>query len=312
MRRSNFVFGILLALPLFCISAAAQDKLVGRWEGKIQSMQGERPTTAVFKKEGEGYSGKMPGMRPGTEIELKEIKIEGDKITAKADVETPQAAVTINYTFTLAGEDLKGVGAVDFGGQTITFEMTLKRVSNSTDGPLVAASQAPPAQAAGGGGQRQRTDVPQPQQKQSIDYFAGQWSYSYVGRESALGPAPRDCTVSFTKRADGVSVEGVTQCKHDGGVLKGNTVIVFDEAAKMLSFTEKTDNGVTLTSKGNWSSPISIRFTIDPVKAKGQTLQLRRTISIVAAHSFTVTEELSEDGGPFVRLGNAVYSKAVK
>jgi hypothetical protein len=29
----------------------------------------------------------------------------------------------------------------------------------------------------------------------------------------------------------------------------------------------------------------------------------------VAAHSFTVTEELSEDGGPFVRLGSAVYTK---
>ncbi|MDX2033839.1 MAG: hypothetical protein SF339_24405 [Blastocatellia bacterium] len=312
MRRSTLFFVILTILSFVFLPASAQDKLAGRWEGKIQSMQGERPTTAVFKKEADGYAGKMPGLRPGTEIQLKDVKLDGDKVTAKADVETPQANVTINYTFTLAGDELKGQGAVDFGGQTITFEMSLKRVSNDTEAPLAAAGQA--AQAPGGGGQRQqpRNEVSQPQQKQSIDYFAGQWSYSYIGRESALGPAPRDCTVSFTKRADGVSVEGATQCRHDGGMLKGNTVIVFDEAAKSLSFTEKTDNGVTLTSKGNWSSPIAIRFTIDPVKAKGQTLQLRRTISIVAAHSFTVTEELSEDGGPFVRLGNAVYTKAVK
>ncbi|MFN0087507.1 MAG: hypothetical protein ACKVX9_19110 [Blastocatellia bacterium] len=318
MRRSGFIFGMLIMLlPLFLISASAQqDRLAGRWEGMIQSMQGERATTAVFKRDGDGYTGKMPGMRSDTEIQLKEIKIDGNKVTARADVETPQATVTINYSFTLEGEVLKGQGALDFGGQAITFDLNLKRVSNDTTSPLTAAAPAPQAQqqgqAGGGGGQRQRTDVAQPQQKQSIDYFAGQWSYNYVGRESGLGPAPRDCVVNFTKRSDGVSVEGATQCKHDGGALKGSTLIVFDEAARMLSFTEKTDNGVTLTSKGNWASPISIRFTIDPVKIKGQTLQLRRTISIVAAHSFTVTEELSEDGGPFVRLGNAVYTKAMK
>ena len=151
--------------------------------------------------------------------------------------------------------------------------------------------------------------MPQPQQKQSIDYFVGQWSYKYIGRESALWPAPRECAVTFTKRADGKSVEGASECRHEGGAFKDNLVIVFDEAAKTLSFTEKLGSGVALTSKGDWTSPISIRFAIDPVTAKGQKLQLRRTISVVAAHSFTVAEDLSEDGGPFVRLGSAVFSK---
>ena len=64
-----------------------------------------------------------------------------------------------------------------------------------------------------------------------------------------------------------------------------------------------------IASKGDWTSPISIRFTVDPIKVKGQTLQLRRTIAVISAYSFTVTEELSEDGGPFVRLGQAIFSK---
>src|SRR5262249_22265039 len=118
-----------------------------------------------------------------------------------------------------------------------------------------------------------------------------------------------DCTVAFTKRPDGKSVEGVTNCKYDGGSSNNTSIIVFDEATKMITFTEKLPSNVIVNSKGDWSSPISIRFTVEPVKAKGQSLQLRRTISIVAAHSFTVTEELSEDGGPFVRLGSAVFSK---
>src|SRR5215510_2674683 len=318
MRRAINICGvvctIIMSVQLLSVAVfAQQDKLVGRWEGKAQSPQGERETSLVIRKEGDVYTGVMPGMRQGMEIQLKDFKIDGDKFTAKADIETPQAAITINYSFTLAGETMKGEGALDFGGQSITIGFDLKRVSADAGAaaPAASAGQQPGAQGQGQGPQRQRVEVPQPQQKQSIDYFVGQWIYKYIGRESALWPAPRECVVTFTKRADGRSVEGVSECKHEGGAFKDSLVIVFDEAAKTLGFTEKLGSGVALTSRGDWTSPISIRFAIDPVTAKGQKLQLRRTISIVAAHSFTVAEELSEDGGPFVRLGSAVFSKVV-
>ena len=312
MRRLLIVWGMILIIQLLAISAfAQQDKLVGRWEGKVQSPQGERPTTATFKKDGEAYAGTMQGMRPGTDMQLKDIKVEGNKITAKADVETPQGSLTINYTFTLDGDALNGQGALDFGGQNYTFEINLKRAGS--DSASAAPSTQPqgqtPAGQGQGQGQQRRPSVPQPQQKQSIDYFVGQWSYRYVGRESALGPAPRDCSVTFTKRADGKSVDGVTECKHDGGTYKQTAVFIFDEATKMFTVTEKLAGATTLNSRADWTSPISIRFTIDPVKIKGQSLQLRRIISVVAAHSFTIAEELSEDGGPFVRLGNAVVTR---
>ena len=311
MRRLFIIWGMTLFIHTLAVSVLAQqDRLAGRWEGKIKSQQGERPTTATFKKEGEAYTGTMPGLRPGTELQLKDIKVEGNKVTARADVETPQATVTVNYTFTLEGETMNGQGSLDFGGQTITFDISLKRAGG--DAQSAPASGQPQGQRPAGqpsGQQRQRNpDVPQPQQKQSIDYFVGQWSYKYVGRESGFGPAPRECTVSYTKRPDGKSVEGVTACKYDGGVHKETSVIVFDEATKMMTFTEKI-GGVSLNSRADWTSPISIRFTIDPVKVKGQTLHLRRTISVVSAHSFTIAEDLSEDGGPFVRLGGAVVTK---
>jgi hypothetical protein len=319
MRRALNICGIVctifLSTQLLAVPASAQsDKFAGRWEGKIQSPQGERETNLVISKEGATYTGKMPGFRPGNDIQLKDFKIDGDKFTAKADVETPQATITINYTFTVTGETMKGEGALDFGGQAMTFGLELKRVSANAAAaaaPAQAQAQQPQGQGQGQGQgpQRQRMDVPQPQQKQSIDYFIGQWSYKYVGRESALWPAPRECVVTFSKRADGKSAEGVSECKHEGGAFKDNLVIVFDEASKSLSINEKLGSGVGIASKGNWSSPISIRFTVDPITAKGQKLQLRRTISIVAAHSFTIAEELSEDGGPFVRLGSAVFSK---
>lgn len=291
----------LLALLFLSLPVLAQDPLTGRWEGKTQSPRGEQDTTVVFKKEGEAYKGSTSLM--GREVIIKDIKIEGEKMTAKADVETPQATITINYVFALVGETMKGQGSLDFGGQAVSFDMNLKRVSTSTDAPAGAAAR-PQA-----GAQRPRVEVAQPQQKQSLDYFVGAWNFRYMGRESALAPAPRSGIVTFTKTSDGKALNAVVEGKTDSGAYKENWVVTFDETSKQLNFSEKLSNGAKLNSKGDWSSPIAIRFAVDPVKIKGETLQLRRTISVIAAHSFSVTEELSEGGGPFVRLGNAVYSK---
>jgi len=295
-------------LALFTVSVFAQnDPLAGRWEGEMNSMRGKMPATIIFKKDGAVYTGKSAGIRPNTEMKLYDIKLEGEKLTAKADVETPQATLTVNYALTLSGDALSGEGALDFGGTPFKLQLSLKRVSNDTEGPLFSAAQQ--AQTQQQARAQQRQPVEQPQQKQSLDYFVGTWSYKYLGRESALGPAPREGSITFTKAADGKSATGIATGKHDAGAFKETWNLVFDEAARQLNVTETTAGGVKLISKADWSSPISIRFTFETVNAKGQTLQLRRTITIVSAHSFTVTEELAEDGGRFVRLGNAVYSK---
>lgn len=310
MRRSVIVGATILLIQLLAVSALAQAKLEGRWVGKVKSVQGERDANATFKKEGDKYTGTISGIRPGQEVALKDIKLDGDKVTAIAEVETPQAAITINYKFTLAGDSLNGQGSLDFSGNAITFDVELKRDTAGAAAPTAGGSTSAPA--AGGAApapRPQRVTVEQPQQKQSIDYFVGKWSFKFIGRESAIAPAPREGVVAFTKRADGKSVDGVVTGTADGKPYKDTLVMSFDESSKMLTSTEKVASGVQLNSTGDWTSPISIRFAVISVKVKGQVLQLRRTISIVAAHSFTVTDELSEDGGPFVRLGNAVYSK---
>lgn len=281
--------------------AAAGDKLAGKWAGKMKSIQGERDANATFKKEDSGYAGTISGMRPGQEIPLKNIKLEGDKLTAVAEIETPQATIVINYDFTLKGSEMNGKGSLDFNGTPFSFDVELKRDS----GAASSATQPQPATA-----RQQRAQSDQPQQKQSIDYFAGKWSFKFIGRESAIGPAPREGFVTFTKRADGKSADGIVEGIADGKPFKESMTLVFDETGKTLTLTEKSANGVQLNGAGDWSSPIAIRFMINPVKVAGQSLQIRRTISVVSAHSFTITDELSEDGGPFVRLGNAIYSKA--
>jgi len=301
MRRSFIVLGAILAVQFFAAAGLAQqapqDRLQGRWEGTTKSFQGERPTTVIFKKEADAYTGTITGAQ-GT-VPFKEIKVDGDKVTANAEVDSPQAGrLTINYKFAIQGETLKGDGTVEVGGQTFDFTSDLKRVSTST-----ALTQQEERRSS-------RSKVPQPQQKQSLDYFVGQWAFKWLGRESALGPGGRREGMTTFKLAPGdKTLESHTDGKSEEGSYQESAVIGFDEATKMLSFAERRRD-LKVASKGDWTSPISIRFTVDPIKVKKQTLQLRRTIGVISAYSFTVTEELSEDGGPFVRLVQAVFSKA--
>lgn len=299
MRKALIVTAVVL-IQCFAASAQSADKLEGRWAGTVDGIQGKQNATATFKKDGDKYTGSISGLRPGQEAPLKDIKVDGDKVTAKTEVESPQGNVVISYNFVVQGDSLKGKGEVEFGGQTYGFDFDLKRGGEVPAGTAAGqAQQQPPP----------RREVPQPQQKQSINYFVGQWTFSWIGRESALGPAPREGTTTFTLRPDGESLDAKTVGKADGKAYTESAVITFDEASKMMTFTERLANGVQVQSTGDWRSPISIRFTVEPIKVKGQALALKRVISIVAAHSFTVTEELSEDGGPFVRLGSAIYTR---
>ena len=154
-----------------------------------------------------------------------------------------------------------------------------------------------------------RPSPPQPQQQQGLDYFAGSWSFAWTGRESALTAGPRSGNVAFTKNAAGDRLE----MKADGTIEGGGTFqeagsLTWDASGKMLTLRERLA-GVEVQGPGNWSSPIAIHFLSAPVRVKNQSLQLRRTYSIISGVSFIVTEEMSTDGGPFVRLGTGDFKK---
>jgi hypothetical protein len=302
MRRALLFVLIVLLVQSAAFGRTQQDKLdklEGRWAGTVDGFQGQQAAVATFKKEGDKYSGAISGLRPGADVPLKDIKIDGDKVTAKTEVESPQGVIVVNYAFDVQGDSLKGKGEAEFGGQTFAFTFDLKRGGEALAGAQTSQPAQPPP----------RRDVAQPQQKQSLSYFVGEWSFSWIGRESVLGPAPREGIAKFTLRPDGKAVDVWTEGKSDNTAFTESAVITWDEATKTLTFSERLASRIQLQSKGDWHSPISIRFTVVPIKVKEQTYQLKRIISIVAAHSFTVTEDLSENGGPFVRLGSAVYTK---
>ena len=151
----------------------------------------------------------------------------------------------------------------------------------------------------------------QPQQQQSAEYFLGSWHFEWTGRESAVSVGPRTGTVTFTRSDDSSVLDMQTEGETDAGAIyKESGTAQWNDALKTLTFREQLSNGVELLSPGNWSSSLSIRSESQPVRAGSQTIRVRRTYMIISAQSFTLAEELSIDGGPFQRLGNATFSKS--
>ena len=156
-----------------------------------------------------------------------------------------------------------------------------------------------------------RGGPPQPLQQQGVEYFAGSWTFTYTGRESPVSSGPRSGTVTFSRRGAtnvlDVRVEGKVE---DGGPFRETGTFEWNDADKTMAITERLANGAEVSSVGNWSSPLTIRSETRAIQAGGQSVRLRRVYSIVSAQSFTVTEEISLDGGPFQRLGAGQFSKA--
>jgi len=293
----------ILFLGFLSVAAAQPDKLEGRWEGTVLAPQGQFPARASFKKEADGYRGTVSGLRG--DLVFKEIKVDGTRVTAIAEAQTPQGNLPVYYDFLIDGEVLKGKAEVSFTGQNFTFTFDLKRVS--TEPPVLQAA-APPAVPPARGARRE--SVPQPLQQQKLEYFQGQWKFKWLGMESLLGPGgSKEGTLTYTPILDGKFLEGRADGTAEGSDFREINYLGWDAERKVLTSFEQRSVGVAILGLGDWKSPIAIRFTIPPLKVKGQNLQLKKIINIVAAHSFTVTEELSVDGGPFQRLGSGVFTR---
>jgi len=292
---------MVIAVAGTVILATQQDPLEGRWEGTVQSIQGEMKATFTFKKGPGGYTGQVSRLRGDEgDIPLSQVKLDGEHLTAVADVDTPNGSIEIKFQLTCHADSLKGKGTVEFGGQTFELTYDLKRGSS-------AAGAGQQSQASG----QQRSTVPQPQQKQSAQYFVGRWTFNWLARESPLGPSgPVEGAVTYDLAPDQKTLTSRTEAKSESGLAHGSAQINFDDATKMLTVDEHLPNGIEIKSVGDWTSPISIRFKVDAIKTGGHTLGLRRTISVISAFSYKVTEELSTDGGPYERLGQGLFTKA--
>jgi len=275
----------LPALPALTAQPAQTDPVVGAWRGTLTSSAGsETPIVVIIARHGDVYAGSTDGVNGPSEIPLAKVAVNGNRVTIEAVSESRLGAVSLTGELTAEGGTLKGVGALAVGAHKFPVTFNL---------------------------QRRPRGVIQPTVEQRAAYFAGKWTFEYVGAEvPPLSTGSRSGTATFTAdTAGGNFVTGQAEIDAAGRQYQETVKIGFDPDTNMLVYAERRSDGFQLVSLGNWRSPIGISFVTSPIKADGKTYQLRRFISVRSDAAFDVTEEFSVDGGAFKRLGTARYTK---
>jgi hypothetical protein len=299
MRRTCRVYLFVVPLALVAPAIHAQtpptsparpapppqtDPVVGNWRGTLKNAQGvDSPIIITIAKKGDVYAGATNGLNATSEIPLKQLTVDGAKVTLEASAESRLGDVVLTCELTAEGNAMRGAGVLAVGAQRFDVTLALQR--------------------------RPRAEVIQPHVEQRAEYFVGRWTFEYLGAEyPPLSTGTRTGTATFTSDG-GHFVTGRIDNDAGGRTYQDTLKIGLDPDTNMLVFVERRSDGFELASLGNWRSPIAITFLTSPVRADGKSYQLRRVISVTSNTAFEITEEISVDGSAFKRLGKARYTR---
>jgi hypothetical protein len=116
------VFGLLALFIAVAVPAGAAD-LLGRWTAEFDSPIGVQKYVYEFKQSGAVLTGEAThdhSMGKGT-VPLKNVKLEADKVTFTEPLSIDGNEITITYSGTLAGDELKLTRNVgEFGTEQLT------------------------------------------------------------------------------------------------------------------------------------------------------------------------------------------------
>ena len=112
-----------------CSLAGAEDKKadpVGTWKCEYEIGGQQRTSELTIKKDGDKLAGTMNWPDQKDE-KLKDVKLKDGTLTFSAVRKLMGNEITVEYTFTIDGDNLKGKGAADFQGQKQEFDISGKR-----------------------------------------------------------------------------------------------------------------------------------------------------------------------------------------
>jgi hypothetical protein len=115
-------FGTLALFMALALPAAAAD-LLGRWTTEFDSPIGVQKYVYEFSKSGDALTGQATFERSigNGSVALKNIKVDGDKISFDEPLAVDGNEITITYSGTLAGDELKLTRNVgEFGTEQLT------------------------------------------------------------------------------------------------------------------------------------------------------------------------------------------------
>lgn len=122
------ILSVVLVLG-FCGLAVAQGEKadpVGTWKCEYKIGDQQRTSELTIKKEGDNFVGTMNWPDQKDE-KLKDVKFKDGILTFSAVRKFMDNIIPIDYNLTINGDELKGKGATEFGGQKQEFDIAGKR-----------------------------------------------------------------------------------------------------------------------------------------------------------------------------------------
>ena len=117
------LLGILALLVSTALPAAGTAELVGRWTAEFDSPIGVQKYVYDFKGSGDAVTGQATydhSMGQGT-VELESVKVDGDKVSFVEPLSVNGTNITVTYSGTLTGNELKLIRNVgEFGTEQLT------------------------------------------------------------------------------------------------------------------------------------------------------------------------------------------------
>ena len=149
------------------------------------------------------------------------------------------------------------------------------------------------------------------------DYFVGTWAMEWDAPETPLAPEGMHTgTVTF-KHVDGCFYEGDLAATGPGGAAyKARIQIMYDPAAKYLTWIETDSRGYTLFKPGMIGADSGGYFThyfeTQAFKAGSKTLHLKGSTFLASPMNFRIRRSLSENGEPYMNIGEMWFRKQVR
>jgi hypothetical protein len=124
------ILSMALVLGACGLAGAVDDKKavepVGTWKCEYEIGGQKRTSSLTIKKDGDKLVGTM-SWSDQKETKLKDLKLKGDTLTFSAVRKVMDNEFTVEYKLTIDGNELKGKGAAEFGGEKREFDIKGKR-----------------------------------------------------------------------------------------------------------------------------------------------------------------------------------------
>ena len=120
------VFGVCV------LASAADDKAVdpvGTWKCEYEIGGQQRTSTLKIKKDGDKFAGTM-SWPDQDETKLSDLKLKEGTLSFSAVRKLAGMEINVEYKLTIEGDQIKGKGTSEFGGEKREWDIKAKRQKN--------------------------------------------------------------------------------------------------------------------------------------------------------------------------------------